>query len=110
SLAPARRAYREHERVLELDPRRKDAALVVGLYRYGVASLPAAMRLMAHLAGFGGGRDRGVRLVEDAAQYDSGVQSNALFMLVLLYNREARYDDALRVIDGLQRRFPRNRL
>ena len=31
-------------------------------------------------------------------------------MLVLLYNREGRYDDALRTIDELQRRFPRNRL
>jgi tetratricopeptide (TPR) repeat protein len=27
-----------------------------------------------------------------------------------MYNREARYDDALRVIGELQRRFPRNRL
>ena len=31
SLGPARRAYREHERVLELDPARKDAGLIVGL-------------------------------------------------------------------------------
>jgi tetratricopeptide (TPR) repeat protein len=33
-----------------------------------------------------------------------------LFTLILLYNREARYDDALRVIGELQRRYPRNRL
>jgi tetratricopeptide (TPR) repeat protein len=38
------------------------------------------------------------------------VQSNALFMLVLLYNREGRYDEALQVIGGLQQRYPRNRL
>jgi tetratricopeptide (TPR) repeat protein len=110
SLGPARRAYREHERVLELDPQRKDAGLVVGLYRYGVAALPAPVRLMAHLAGFGGGRERGVRLVEEAARYPSDAQPSALFMLVLLYNREARYDDALRVVEELQRRYPRNRL
>jgi tetratricopeptide (TPR) repeat protein len=110
SLGPARRAYREHERVLELDPQRKDAGLVVGLYRYGVAALPAPVRLMARLAGFGGGRERGVRLVEEAAVYPSDAQPSALFMLVLLYNREARYDDALRVIGELQRRYPRNRL
>ena len=110
SLAPARRAYREHQRAMELDPERKDAGLVVGLYRYGVAALPAPMRLMAHLVGFGGGRERGLQLVEDAARYRSDVQANALFMLVLLYNREARYDDALRVIRDLQQHFPRNRL
>jgi len=110
SLGAARRAYREHERVLALDPRRKDAGLIVGLYRYAVAALPGPLRLMAHLAGFGGGRERGLRMVEEAATYPSDVQSNALFTLILLYNREARYDDALRVIGELQRRYPRNRL
>ena len=110
SLGPARRAYREHERVLEMDPARKDAGLIVGLYRYGVAALPSPLRLLAHLAGFGSGRERGLHLVEDAARFPSHVQSNALFMLVLLYNREARYDDALRVISELQGRYPRNRL
>ena len=35
SLRAARRAYAEHERVLELDPSRKDAGLIVGMYRYG---------------------------------------------------------------------------
>jgi len=110
SLGSARRAYREHERVLQLDPQRQDAGLVAGLYRYAVAALPSPLRLMAHLAGFGGGRERGLRLVENAARYPSDVQTNAQFMLVLLYNREERYDDALRIIGDLQQRFPRNRL
>jgi tetratricopeptide (TPR) repeat protein len=110
SLGPARRAYREHERVLELDPRRKDAGLIVGLYRYGVAALPPPVRLMARLVGFGGGGERGLRLVEEAARYPGDAQPSAQFMLILLYNREARYDDALRVIADLQRRYPRNRL
>jgi tetratricopeptide (TPR) repeat protein len=110
SLGAARRAYHEHERVLELDPRRKDAGLIVGMYRYAVAALPGPLRLMARLAGFGGGREAGLRLVEEAARYPSDVQSNALFTLILLYNREARYDDALHVIAELQRRYPRNRL
>jgi tetratricopeptide (TPR) repeat protein len=110
SLGPARRAYREHERVLELDPRRKDAGLIVGMYRYGVSAMPAPLRVFAHLAGFGGGRERGLRMVEEAARYSSDVQANALFTLVLMYNREARYTDALRVIAELQQRYPRNRL
>ena len=61
SLRAARRAYAEHQRVLELDPDRKDAGLIVGMYRYAVSSLSLPSRLMAHLAGFGGGRDRGLR-------------------------------------------------
>lgn len=110
SLGPARRAYREHERVLALDPRRNDAGFTVGLYRYAVASLPRPLRLMARIVGFGSGRDAGLALVEEAARHPSDVQPNALFVLVLLYNREHRYDAALRTIEDLQRRFPRNRL
>jgi len=110
SLSPARRAFSEHERVLELDPRRQDAGLVVGLYRYAVSELSLPARLVAYLAGFGGGKDRGIKLVEDAAAYPSEVQSNARFTLILLYNREKRYDDALRVIRELQAKYPRNRL
>jgi tetratricopeptide (TPR) repeat protein len=110
SLGSARRAYREHQRVLSLDPDRKDAGLIVGMYRYAVSELSVPLRLGAYLAGLGGGRARGLRMVEDAARYPSDVQANAQFTLILLYNRAARYDDALRVIVGLQRRYPRNRL
>jgi len=106
----ARRAYTEHERVLELDPRRKDAGMVVGMYRYGVSTLSWPWRLVAGLAGFGGGKERGLRLVEDAAAQESDVQTNALFTLIVIYNREQRYDAALRVITRLQAMYPRNRL
>jgi len=109
-LGTARRAYNEHERALELDPRRKDAGLIVGMYRYGVSTLSMPLRLLAGLAGFGSGRERGLIQVEEAAAYPSDVQTNALFTLIVIYNREARYDDALRVIHKLQHLYPRNRL
>jgi len=110
SLGSARRAYREHARVLALDPQRKDAGLIVGMYRYAVANLSAPMRLLARLAGFGGDREAGIRLVEDAARYPSAVQANALFALILMYNREARYEAALDVIARLRELYPGNRL
>jgi tetratricopeptide (TPR) repeat protein len=106
----ARRAYDEHERVLELDPKRKDAGMVVGMYRYGVSTLSWPWRLVAGIAGFGGGKDRGLRMVEEAAAFESDVQTNALFTLIVIYNREQRYDDALRAIARLQAMYPRNRL
>ena len=109
-LRSARRAYAEHERVLELDPSRKDAGLIVGMYRYAISSLSLPSRLIARVAGFGGDRERGLRMVEEAASYPSEVQTNARFTLIVIYNREARYDDALRVIAELQRQYPRNRL
>lgn len=106
----AKEAYTEHERVLELDPGRKDAALIVGTYRYIVAALSLPLRLMAYVAGFGGDKARGVRMIEEAAAFTGGNQSDARLALVLIYNREQRYDDALRLLAHLRDRYPRNRL
>jgi tetratricopeptide (TPR) repeat protein len=109
SFRAARRAYDAHERVLELDPSRKDAGLIVGTYRYIVSALSMPMRMMAYMVGFGGGRERGLRLIEDAATVPGVTQTDARFALLLLYNREKRFDDALRVAGDLQNRYPRNR-
>jgi hypothetical protein len=106
----ARRAYQAHESVLSLEPHRKDAGVIVGLYRYVVASRSLPVRWIAYLAGFGGGKERGLAMIEEAASYPGESQTEARFALVLLYNREKRYDEALRVIGDLQRAFPRNRL
>jgi len=65
---------------------------------------------MARVAGFGGGRERGIRMIEEAAAYPSDVQTNARFSLTVIYNREARFDEAARVIGELQQQYPRNRL
>jgi tetratricopeptide (TPR) repeat protein len=110
SFRSAKRAYDEHERVLDLAPDRKDAGLVVGTYRYIVAALSLPMRLLAYVAGFGGGRERGLRMIEEAAAAGGETEVEAKFALLLLYNRETRYSDAMRIVQELQKRFPRNRL
>jgi tetratricopeptide (TPR) repeat protein len=106
----ARRAYDAHEQVLALDPSRTDAGLVVGTYRYIISAMSFPVRMMAYVAGFGGDKERGVRMVEAAAASASEASADARFALVLLYNRDARYADALRVLAELQRAFPRNRI
>jgi tetratricopeptide (TPR) repeat protein len=106
----ARRAFDEHERVIALDPSRRDAGLIIGTYRYIVANLNMVMRWMAYVAGFGGGRERAIEALEGCSNYPSDAQIEAKLALVLIYNRERRYDDALRILAGLRDRFPRNRL
>jgi tetratricopeptide (TPR) repeat protein len=106
----AREAYDAHEKVLEMSPARADAGLIVGTYRYLVATLSMPARWVAYIAGFGGGKDRGVKLVEAAAAYRGDNQSDARLALVLLYNRERRFEDALTQLEQLRRRYPRNRL
>jgi tetratricopeptide (TPR) repeat protein len=106
----ARRAYDAHEQVLALDVTRKDAGLVVGTYRYIVSAMSFPIRMMAYVAGFGGDRDRGLRMIEEAAASRTEASADARFALVLLYNRERRFDDAQRMLGELQRAFPRNRI
>jgi len=106
----AREAYEEHETVLALAPQRKDAGLIVGTYRYIVATLSLPLRWVAYMAGFGGNRERGMQLIEEAAAYGGENQADARFALILLHNREKRYDDALRQLARLREDFPRNRL
>jgi tetratricopeptide (TPR) repeat protein len=115
-LKGARRSYDEHEQVLALDPSRKDAGLVVGTYRYLVSTLSLPLRVMAYVAGFGGGRERGIQLLQATAGLDGAArqandaQTDAMFALILVYNRERRYDEAMHVLQELQRLYPRNRL
>jgi tetratricopeptide (TPR) repeat protein len=122
----ARRAYNESERALELDPSRTDAGLIVGTYRYLVSTMSLPVRMMAYVAGFGGGRARGIQMLRQTAGLDGDrtiqpdtrarveagddTTADAMFALVLVYNRERQYADALEVLRQLRRLYPRNRL
>jgi tetratricopeptide (TPR) repeat protein len=106
----AREAYDEEEQTLALQPQRKDAGLIVGTYRYIVAALSLPLRMVAYVAGFGGGKEKGIKQIEEAAAYGGDNQTEARFALILLYNREKRYDEALKVLASLRERYPRNRL
>ena len=63
-----------------------------------------------YVAGFGGGRERGTRMIAEAADYPGELQVEARFALILVYNRERQDDAALRVLETLERDYPRNRL
>lgn len=106
----ARDCFDAHERVLELDPSRHDAALIVGMYRYVVSTLSLPMRMMAYVAGFGGGRETGIEMLRRAAAGGGEARTDALFALVLVYNREGRFREALDVLGQLRNLYPRNRL
>jgi len=110
SFRQAHRAFDAHERVLSLDPSRKDAGLIVGTYRYIVSTLSLPMRWMAYLVGFGGDRALAMRMVEDAAKYPSENQTDARVALLLLYNREGQFANAQAMCRTLVAQFPRNRL
>jgi tetratricopeptide (TPR) repeat protein len=111
AFGSARRAYRIAEHASTASPAAVEPRLVLGTYRYVVAGLNLPARMVAFMAGMDGDRAKGLQLVEEAARADdSAVQTEARFALVLLYNREKRWDDAMAVLADLRRAYPRNRL
>jgi tetratricopeptide (TPR) repeat protein len=110
AVRAARRAYDAHSRLLTLAPTRKDAGLIVGTYRYLVASLSLVKRWMAYLAGFDGGREEAIRLLESSASYPSDVQAQSRLALLLAYSREGMHDRATALLEQMRTDYPRNRL
>jgi tetratricopeptide (TPR) repeat protein len=106
----ARRAYTTQERVMALQPTRVGAGPVVGTYRYAVAGLGLASRVVAYLAGFGGDKARGIALLEAATAPESESRFEARTALVLIYSREGRYEDAFRLLTSMSTEFPQNRI
>ncbi len=106
----ARRAYKENSRALEIDTRRHDAGLIVGVYQYIVSLRSLPMRWVARIAGMDGDRARALELIEAAARYPGANQTDARLMLALIHNRDQRYDEALTILTDLQSRYPDNRL
>lgn len=109
AFGSARRAFNAHEWVLEKAPARLDAGLVVGTYRYAVAALSLPKRWLAYVAGFGGGKEKGLQLIEGATRSPL-TATDARMALVLVLSREARQREALDVLKQMLREYPQNRL
>lgn len=105
----AKRAFDAQEKVLERDPEHALANVTVGTYRYVISALGLPSRWLAYLAGFGGGKDRGIRMVTQAFE-NPGARVEAGTSLLLIYSREGRHADAYRVALRLADAYPRNRL
>lgn len=109
AFGSARRAYDAHEKVLDREPTRLDAGLIVGTYRYAVAAMSLPKRWLAYIAGFGGGKEKGMEMIAGATKAPL-TSTDARMALVLVYSREARQDDALALLTGLMKEYPQNRL
>jgi tetratricopeptide (TPR) repeat protein len=105
----ARHAFDAQEAVLELEPRRTEPGLIVGTYRYVVSTMSLPTRWFAYVAGFGGGKERGIAMIEAAARAGE-LQTDAKTALMVIYSREGRHADVVRLARELAAAYPRNRL
>ena len=109
AFTPARRAYGALDDVLEREPSRISAGVVVGTYRYVISTLNPVMRLGASIVGMSGGKEKGIALLEAAAK-DPESRVDASAVLMLIYSREGRHAEVVQIAHGLGTEFPRNRL
>ena len=103
-------AVNNHREVLKLDPKYIDAQITIGLYEYVVGSLPLGIKLIANVGGFRGSRKKGLAMLEQVAKEGRWAQDDAKTVLVLLYRREKRFGDVLKLTRELSTKYPRNYL
>ena len=97
-----------HREVLKLDPKYIDAQITIGLYEYVVGSLPLPVKIIAGATGFRGSKKRGLAMLEQVAKEGHWAQDDAKTVLVLLYRREKRFDDLVKITRELSAKYPRN--
>jgi len=106
----AKTARNLHQQVLKLDPNFDDARMTVGIFDYVVDVIPPWFRhsLGLLLGMHGDGKQAGIEKIQTAAARGKQVSTDARMVLIVIYNREHRYDDAMELINELHSRYPRN--
>ncbi len=98
----------DDERVLQLHPDYVDAKLVVGVYEYVVGALPWPFKLLIGFAGISGSKTRGLEMLNDAGNRGVITSVEARTVIALFLRREARYKEAIEVVRGLKKQYPRD--
>ena len=104
------KAKDDEMRVLQLDPDYVDAKLITGVYEYVVGALPLPFKFLIGFAGITGSKSKGLEMLNDAA--NRGVMSSvdARTVITLFLRREAKYKQAIDVVQILRSQHPRNYL
>jgi tetratricopeptide (TPR) repeat protein len=102
----ATKARDDAARVLELDPNYVDAKLITGVYEYVVGALPWPFKLMIGFAGITGSKATGLEMLRDAGERGVLTNMDARTAIALFLRREAKYDQAIRVVEQLKNEYP----
>ena len=104
----ATKAKDDAAHALQLDPNYVDAKLITGVYQYVVGALPWPFKLMIGFAGITGSRSTGLAMLWDAANRGVATRMEAGTAIALFLRREAKYQEAIRVVQGLKKEYPRD--
>ena len=104
----ANKAKDDAQRVLEIDPNYVDAKLITGVYQYVVGALPWPFKLMIGFAGITGSKATGMAMLRDAGNRGVITSVEARTAMALFLRREAKYQEAIQVVRGLENEYPHN--
>jgi tetratricopeptide (TPR) repeat protein len=112
-VAAARQGYAargDSEQVLKIDPDYVDAKMAIGIQQFAVASLPRWVRMVVGIVGVGGNKQKGLKLLREAAAHGVVTAVESRTVLSLFLRHDARYAEALIVQHGLAEQYPHNYL
>ncbi|HEX3253115.1 MAG TPA: hypothetical protein VHS05_26975 [Pyrinomonadaceae bacterium] len=99
-----------HREALKLAPNFHDAELTIGLMNYIVGSLPLPTKMLVATMGVRGSKKRGLEMLERVASEGKWARDVARVLLIDLYKREKRWEDAAKTARYLAAKYPRNYL
>jgi tetratricopeptide (TPR) repeat protein len=102
----ATKAKDDEVRVLQLDPNYVDAKLVTGVYEYVVGALPWPFKVMIGFAGITGSKTTGLAMLRDAGNGGVITSVESRTVIALFLRREAKYKQAIQVVQGLENQYP----
>ncbi|SEB41184.1 hypothetical protein SAMN05443244_0358 [Terriglobus roseus] len=99
-------ARNDSEQVLKLDPNYADAKMAVGIQQIAVASLPRFVRMLVGIAGIGGNKEGGLKLLRESAANGTATKVESQTALSLFLRHDQRYNEAYAVAQGLAKQYP----
>lgn len=103
-------ARNDSEQALKIDPNYADAKMAVGIQQFAVASLPRFVRVVVGIMGVGGNKERGLKLLHEAADHGIVTRVESRTALSLFLRHDARYAEAFDVQHGLATDYPHDYL
>jgi tetratricopeptide (TPR) repeat protein len=108
ALRSAVSARRDHEHVLQLDPKYVDAKMSVGLHNYVMGSVSWPVKIAASVIGLSGSKKTGIQYLYEAANGGGETAVDANIALSLFLRREQRYQEAIALVNRLFEAYPKN--
>lgn len=95
-------------KLLSIDSERADARIGRGMFYYMIGSIPSGMRWASNIIGMSASIEDGFEELKKAAESDSYIRNDAKMILMYLYTKEERYDEALAYAERLTDALPGN--